>query len=65
MVTIFRNGNTVIRLDKVSAVCIEDSEDKVVKVILNSKFIFGFNCKTHEEAKELLNTIQKGLEVCE
>ena len=65
MAAIFRNGDTVIRLDKISAVCIEDSEDKVVKVILNSKFTFGFHCKTHEEAKELVNIIQKELEASE
>ena len=65
MVTIYRNGNTVIRLDKVSAVCIEDSEDKVVKVILNNLYTFSFQCQTPEEAKEFLNIIQKELEASE
>lgn len=65
MASIYRNGDTVIRLDKISAVCIEDSRDKVVNVILNSKYTFGFHCKTHEEANELVNIIQKELEASE
>ena len=65
MAKTFRNGDTVIRLDKILAVCIEDSEDKVVKVILNKLVTFSFHCKTHEEATELLNTIQNGLEASE
>ena len=65
MASIFRNGDTVIRLDKISAVCIEDYRDKVVNVILNNKYTIGFHCKTHEEAKEIVNTIQKGLEASE
>ena len=65
MASIFRNGDTVIRLDKISAVCIEDSEDKVVKVILNNLYAFWFQCQTPEEAKELVNIIQKELETSE
>ena len=65
MASIFRNGNSVIRLDEISAACIENTEDKVVKVILNNLYTFSFQCQTPEEAKEFLNIIQKELEASE
>ena len=65
MAKIFRNGDAVIRLDKISAVCIEADEDKVVKVVLNNLYTFSFQCQTPEEAKELVNIIQKELEASE
>lgn len=62
MAKTLRNGDTVIRLDKILAVHIPNPGDKVVEVILSNYVRFSFHCKTSEEAKETLNIIQKKLE---
>ena len=62
MAKTFRDGDTVIRLDKILAVHIPNPGDKVVEVILSNYVRFSFHCKTSEEAKETLNIIQKKLE---
>ena len=62
MAKTFRNGDTVIPLNKILAAHIPNPGDKNVEVVLNSYVRFSFICKTHEEAKEYLNTLQKALE---
>ena len=62
MAKTFRNGDTVIRLDKILAAHIPNPGDKVVEVILSNYVRFSFHCKTPEEAKESLNTLRKKLE---
>lgn len=62
MAKIFRDGDSIIPLDKILAVHIPNKEDKVVEVILSGYVRFSFRCKTPEEAKETLNIIQKKLE---
>ena len=65
MAKIFRDGDTVIRLDKILAAHIPNKGDKKVEIILNDSVRFSFLCKTPEEAKEYLNIIQKGIEFSE
>lgn len=65
MTKTLRNGDVVIRLDKILAVHIPNPGDKVVEVILSNFAMFSFHCKTPEEAKETLNFIQKELEASE
>ena len=65
MAKTLRNGDSVIPLDKILAVHIPNPGDKVVEVILSHYVRFSFRCKTSEEAKECLNTLQKALEGCE
>ena len=62
MAKILRNGDCIIPLDKILAVHIPNPGDKVVEVVLNNLVRFSFICKTPEEAKEYLNTLQKALE---
>ena len=62
MAKTFRDGDTVIRLDKILAAHIPNPGDKKVEIVLSNYVKFSFICKTPEGAKEFLNSIQKGLE---
>ena len=56
---IYRNGDSVIRVAEISAVCIPEDDPKTVRVFLRAtNAIFTFKCQSIKEALSVLENIK-------
>lgn len=59
MTKIYKNGDTVIRVSEISAVCIPEDNPRAVKVFLRAtNTIFQFQCNSIKEALDVLENIK-------